>query len=258
MRVLFTTQGALGHFHPLVPIAHAAAHAGHEVAFATQPPFAPTVERSGFLAFPAGLAKPVAEAFPEVLALRGPDELFFLMSRIRPALAAAMATDLLDIVADWRPGLVVRERTEFGGCIVAERFGIPYAAVEIIAAGSPPHLLPIFSKGLAPVLAAHGLPPDPDLQISERQAVISPFPPSYRGVPVRLAPTPWLSIRPTPFDQSGEERIPAWLNELPAQPTVFLTLGTSPQFNTRTAVFPNVHRGAGGRAGEPARGTRSQ
>jgi UDP:flavonoid glycosyltransferase YjiC (YdhE family) len=248
MRVIFTTQGALGHFHPLVPIARAAVQAGHEVAFATQPPFAPTVERSGFLAFPAGLAKPVAEAFPEVLALRGSDELVFLMSRIRPALAAAMAADLLGIMTDWQPGLVVRERTEFGGSIVAERLGIPYAAVEIIAAGSPPHLLPIFSEGLAPVLAEHGLPPDPDLQISERQAVISPFPPSYRGVPVRLAPTPWLSIRPTPFDQSGEERMPAWLDELPAQPTIFLTLGTSPQFNTRTAVFRSFIEGL---AGEP-------
>lgn len=248
MRILFTTQGELGHFHPLVPIAHAAVQAGHEVAFATQPPFVPTVERSGFLAFPSGLAKPVSEAFPEVLALRGPDELVFLMARIRPALAAAMASDLLGIVAAWQPGLVVRERTEFGGCIVAERLGIPYAAVEIIAAGSAPHLLPIFSEGLAPVLVEHGLPPDPDLEISERQAVISPFPPSYRGVPARLAPTPWLSIRPTPFDQSGEERMPAWLDNLPAQPTIFLTLGTSPQFNNRTAVFRAFIEGL---AGEP-------
>jgi UDP:flavonoid glycosyltransferase YjiC (YdhE family) len=34
MRILFTTTAGLGHFHPLVPLARAAANAGHEVAFA--------------------------------------------------------------------------------------------------------------------------------------------------------------------------------------------------------------------------------
>jgi UDP:flavonoid glycosyltransferase YjiC (YdhE family) len=237
VRVLFTTHGALGHFHPLVPIAHAAAEAGHEVAFATQAPFVPTVERSGFRAFAAGMSQTVAEAFPEVRTLTGRDEVLFMMSRIRPALARAVASDLLGVVADWQPELIVRERTEFGGCIVAERLGIPYAAVEIIAAGTMQDLQATFSAGLAPVLAEHGLPPDPDLQIAERQAVVSPFPPSYRGAPIRTASTPWLSIRPTPFDQSGEERMPSWMEALPARPTVFMTLGTSPQFNARRRIF---------------------
>ena len=38
MRVLFTSQPALGHFHPLVPIARVLESAGHEVAFATPAP----------------------------------------------------------------------------------------------------------------------------------------------------------------------------------------------------------------------------
>ena len=48
MRILFTCSAALGHLHPLVPIARAAAQAGHDVAFATPGSFAPMVERSGF------------------------------------------------------------------------------------------------------------------------------------------------------------------------------------------------------------------
>ena len=47
MRVLFTPHGALGHFHPLVPIARAAARAGHDVVFATPASFAPMFESSG-------------------------------------------------------------------------------------------------------------------------------------------------------------------------------------------------------------------
>jgi MGT family glycosyltransferase len=44
-------------------------------------------------------------------------------------------------------------------------------------------------------------------------------------------------MRPTPFDQSGDERLPVWINDLVEQPTVYLTLGTSPLFNTRPAIY---------------------
>jgi len=60
----------------------------------------------------------------------------------------------------------------------------------------------MLSAGLAAVLAEFGLPPDPDLQIEERQLVLSPFPPSYRGSVPDGAASPRLPIRPTPFDQS--------------------------------------------------------
>ncbi|MDP8922525.1 MAG: glycosyltransferase [Chloroflexota bacterium] len=237
MRILFTCSAALGHLHPLVPIARAAAQAGHEVAFATQAPFAPTVERTGFRVFPAGMAKATADAFPEAATLRGPDIGAFVLAHVRPAQAAAMAADLLNIVAEWRPDLLVRESHEYGACIVAERLGLPYAVVEIIAGGMSQERRAILSAGLAGVLAAHGLPPDPELRIEERQLVLSPFPPSYRGGAARVADTPWLSIRPTPFDQSGDEQQPAWIEELAAQPTAYLTLGTSLLFNARPAIF---------------------
>ena len=54
MRALFTTTAGSGHFHPLVPLAQALTEAGHEVAFAAPRSFGPTVEASGFRAFPAG------------------------------------------------------------------------------------------------------------------------------------------------------------------------------------------------------------
>ena len=54
MRLLFTTNSGLGHFHPLVPLAQAAQHAGHEVAFACPQSLCATVEALGFRAFPAG------------------------------------------------------------------------------------------------------------------------------------------------------------------------------------------------------------
>ncbi|MDQ3410663.1 MAG: glycosyltransferase, partial [Chloroflexota bacterium] len=47
MRVLITTFASAGHFHPLVPVAHALAEAGHDVGFAGPGSLAPTVEALG-------------------------------------------------------------------------------------------------------------------------------------------------------------------------------------------------------------------
>src|SRR5688500_15954466 len=51
VRFLFTTTAGMGHFHPLVPLAQAAVHAGHEVAFACPQVLCAYVEASGFPAF---------------------------------------------------------------------------------------------------------------------------------------------------------------------------------------------------------------
>jgi len=54
MRVLFTTTAGTGHFHPLVPLAQAAAAAGHDVAVAGPRSVCPTIEASGLRASPQG------------------------------------------------------------------------------------------------------------------------------------------------------------------------------------------------------------
>jgi UDP:flavonoid glycosyltransferase YjiC (YdhE family) len=212
--------------------------AGHEVAFATPASFVPTVEHSGFRAFPAGMAELPAQIFPELRGLSGRAATEFTWLRVRPAQASAMVTDLLGIINTWRPDLIVRERAEYGGCIAAERCGLPYAAVEINAAQMGQDRRAMLSAGLAAVLTEFGLPPDPDLQIEERQLVLSPFPPSYRGSAPAGAVSPRLPIRPTPFDQSGDERLPVWIDSLPAQSTVYLTLGTSSLIN----AWPSIMR----------------
>jgi UDP:flavonoid glycosyltransferase YjiC (YdhE family) len=237
MRILFTCTPGLGHFHPLVPIARAVMQAGHEVAFATPASFVLTVERAGFHAFPAGMAAVPTQQFPELRGLSGHAATEFTWRRVRPAQASAMVTDLLRIIDTWRPDLIVRERAEYGGCIAAERRGLPYAAVEINAAQMGQDRRAILSAGLATVLAEFGLPPDPDLHIEERHLVLSPFPPSYRGSAPAGATAPRLAIRPTPFDQSGDERFPTWVGDLPTQGTVYLTLGTSALFNTRPSIL---------------------
>ena len=98
MRVLFTTLPASGHLHPLVPIANAAAAAGHEIVFATAASFCPAVESVGFRCFPAGFDRrgvPLDVLFPDMRTLTGEAFSRFINGHIRVEVEGAqMATDL--------------------------------------------------------------------------------------------------------------------------------------------------------------------
>jgi MGT family glycosyltransferase len=113
---------------------------------------------------------------------------------------------------------------ELGGALAAERAGLPHAAINILAAGLPPR----WRAGIIPPLdrlrAAAGLPPDPQGATLSRYLTLHPFPPSFSAVP-RL-PTDRF-VRPSGFDRSGDEPLPAWVDALPRRPTVYATLGTA-------------------------------
>ena len=121
MRILFTTVPRHGHLQPLVPIARAAVAAGHEVAVACAASFTPVVERAGFHTFPAGFderGRTMAELFPGFRTV--PEHLiagWAIPKILVPVYAGAMAPDLLTIIRDWVPDLVVRDAMEFGGCL---------------------------------------------------------------------------------------------------------------------------------------------
>ena len=236
MRVLFTVRPGLGMLHPLVPIARAVASAGHEVTFASAPQFVPNVERTGFRCVPAGLDSTDRDAerlAPEMRGLVGKERAAMMWRRIFAEHAPAkMVPDLLEFSRDWKPDLIVRDDLEFGGCIAAERLGIPHAAIQAVA--FRPHLYDLIKEPLNRRRVEAGLPPDPDLAMPFRYLYLSPFPPGYLNPAVPLPPTTH-HLRPVPFDRSGDEALPEWLDSLPKRPLVYLTLGTI--FNYWTDIF---------------------
>jgi UDP:flavonoid glycosyltransferase YjiC (YdhE family) len=262
MRVLFTLMASTGHLHPLVPVARALAAAGHSVAVATHPVLAPQVAGAGFRHLPAGLYRgspEVAALWAAGAGLAGEARVRFLLGRDFAGLrAAAMAADLRRVLAAWPADLLVRENTEFAACVVAEAAGLPHAAVSTTAAGFDPRWLPVVGGPLDALRAAHGLPPDPAQRMLSRHLTLHPFPPRFMGVP--LGPTD-VAVRPEPFDRSGPETLPAWVDALPARPTVYATLGTVT--NGRTDLLAAFLAGVRdepvnliltvGRDGDPAR-----
>jgi UDP:flavonoid glycosyltransferase YjiC (YdhE family) len=229
MRILFSFYGpyeARGHFEPLAPLARAAIAAGHSVAFACEPPMVAMVESAGFTV----LHLPVEPAHRRKRGLRGPllppDQVrmdaVFVEGFIQGA-ARRRVAPLAACVAEWRPDVLVCEETDVGAMAAAELHDLPYATVQILAAGSAmrPSLV---GEPLAEVRAACGLPPDPDLQMLSRYLVLSPFPVSLRDPTAPLPPTTRL-FRPQ-SDGPAAGSPPAWATALPGAPALYFTLGT--------------------------------
>lgn len=62
-------------------------------------------------------------------------------------------------------------------------------------------------------------------------------PPEFAGDPEHIPPTAQL-FRPVPFDRSGDEGLPDWIDDLPDQPTIYAPLGTV--FNDEPDVFEMI------------------
>ena len=233
MRILFTAAATPSHYHSQVPLAYALLEAGHAVAFATGPNVVPQLAHIGLDAFPVGAPYAplhgVRPADPRQALWWGWERTY-----VGPPAAARLA-DLLPLCARWRPDLIVRENTEFAGCIAAEARGIPHAIIQngnFAVLGSLPREQ--LRERLDALRAGAGLPPDPALAMPFRYLLLLPVPRAFHDPALPLPPTAHF-LRPLAFDRTGDEGLPGWVDALPPRPTVYMTLGTV--FNGRVDLF---------------------
>ena len=117
MRVLFASTRGAGHFGPLVPFAHACERAGHDVLVAAPASAAMLAARAGLAHRPVGEAP--AEAVEAALwtGASSSEEVIrdvFVGMHARTALPG-----MREVVADWRPDLIVRESMELSSVLAA-------------------------------------------------------------------------------------------------------------------------------------------
>lgn len=227
MRLLVATIPGAGHINPLLPLACAAAAAGHEVRWATGANSLPAVRAAGL----DGIA--VGPDFPELLAAlatrtRGipgdgvPTER--LTRWMAPRLFGEVATPatidaLLAVAQAFRPDAVLFDSRCYAGALVAAAVGA-LPVLQAVTRLLPRDVEQRVSDAVTPLWRELGLP-TPELAGVFDGLVLSAYPASldateeYESMEVlRLAPA------------GAAPPAPPWLGDLSSRPLVYVTLGT--------------------------------
>lgn len=227
MRVLFTCRPGYGHYFPLVPLARAAAAAGHATAVATGEPIRGVAEADGFEAFSAGLSfaatrDAIAASFGSLAEIPREQHRSFFFGHVFTGIELpARLPELLAIADKWQPDLIVHELAEFAGPLTAQLAGIRYATC-----GYGPLVEPEIAAAAAAAAAEHYLTAGlaPEAARLYRSLYLDPCPPSLQ-VPAISMVERRFAIRPEPA--STKAAVPLdWIHSLPQRPTIYVTLGT--------------------------------
>jgi UDP:flavonoid glycosyltransferase YjiC (YdhE family) len=247
MRVLCTCLPGHGHFNPMLALAQGLARAGHDVAFATAADFCPHVEETGFAAFPAGMPLAVQidrarRRYPAQDALVAMERFEQFVPRMLAGVAApARVADLVPVVEDWKPALLVHDETEFAGPVAAAAAGIPWAD-QSVGILRPRAMARLAGETLAPLCLQYGVDVGPFGGLF-RYLYIDVAPPSLQSPEIVGVPVAHQVQNATIEPGAEGDALPGWVRELPpGRPVIYVSLGTV--FNARAqAVFAAVLEG---------------
>ena len=195
----------------------------------TSASFAPVVEREGLRPEALGLDWLLSDDATIPPDLREPPAYTIeavVAHRFVHQTAERMARDVMGLADRWRPDLIVRETTEYGGSLAAQVLGIPSAALQVAS----PSLLSdtvvvAVAAALDVVRERLGLPPDPGRVAPADELVVCFAPPALHDPAIRLPPG-LRSFHPGP--PPHEDAVPDAVAGLGGdRPLVYATLGTA-------------------------------
>jgi UDP:flavonoid glycosyltransferase YjiC (YdhE family) len=230
MRVLFTTQPAYGHLHPVVPLAQAMVAAGDDVRIASSASFQPRISAAGVEGTVAGidwLESDIEGGFPEFAEHRQRGESKrYLQSEVFAWLTAqATAADVVRLARQWPVDLIVREPWELGGAAAAAELGVPCVVHGIGSRANVDELVDLAGDRLRQLGTGVGLAED--LGWIGGAVYLDPCPPCLQPAGQSCVTGRIQPLRPEPFDATdGAPEGPAWLAELGARSVVYVGLGT--------------------------------
>jgi UDP:flavonoid glycosyltransferase YjiC (YdhE family) len=219
VRVLCTAFPAVGHLHPLLPLALAAKQAGHEVCVATAPDLVPWSITCGVP------ARPVGPLVRSLVAQVGPDRPERLLTDVWPG---AATTDLVRLCEEWRPDIVVHEEGEYAAVLVAARLGIPCVTQSWSTPAKSPferaeavaRLTPLWEREAGSGAGAPRITGD---------LYLDACPPPFQLGGLRGIEQV-VTVRAVPFDGPAQAS-PRWLSRL-ERPAAYITLGADPAYST--------------------------
>ncbi|GLY02311.1 glycosyltransferase [Actinoplanes sp. NBRC 101535] len=218
MRILFSSVPAHGHLLPLLPLARAAARAGHQVALLTHPGMHSAAPDLDLLPAGPDMATTLADVTHRTTLdalqdmARGATE-FFVASRLNLGAEQALAA-----AEQFRPDLVVADMVDFLGRLVAAARGIPFAVHGSALPLAAP-LATAFEQAINDHFPGYGVKPTPPV------AYLDPWPDSLLR-PTDRFPVTRIPIRPEPHSVPGDSWHPPAFRGRGERPVVLVTMGT--------------------------------
>lgn len=229
MRILFTTFPALGHFHPIAPLALSALERGDEVVVASGGELASWISACGLPAVTAGLDDVHAEAESRAR-FDGPMRVFHMFTSV---VVPPMLRDLLAFAAGWRPQLVIHEEAEYAAPLAAHLLGLPCITHSWASPARPPDQRKVFRDLLEPIWSEHGA-----VDVRDTGMVyLDACPPMFQTEAIDSI-TGVRPIQALPFDGPPTPP-PPWLDKI-EHPAAYVSLGTVPRFARAEAIQSTV------------------
>lgn len=242
MRVLVTTIPGLGHFHPMVPLARALVAAGHEVRVAGPESFSPFVSAARLEPVTAGpdWLESEADTFYPGFTQGSTTSQFAAFAEMPKR---GLVADVVALAEAWGPDVVLHDHLEFSGWIGAELLGIPNVPFAMTVRALDEVMLSMMIPEQVGDLLAHFGLPGLDQARPDRWLYLDSIPPSFCGMFFPPGETVH-SIRYCTDDRTGQETLPAWIEDLGDRPLVYVTLGTI--FNRAPGTLAKLVEGAAG------------
>nr|WP_042182102.1 glycosyltransferase [Kibdelosporangium sp. MJ126-NF4]CEL14465.1 Glycosyltransferase [Kibdelosporangium sp. MJ126-NF4] len=243
MKVLFSSFAEPGHLYPLLPLAEAMRDAGHSVTFATGHEFTPALRSLGFQTVTAvgsitdalnravtGTQDAQSHAVQVQAAIwaaaggaadmPGP-EVIAEVAEVSGRFTANACRELLPVVDEVRPDLIVYEDVNIGAGLAGAARGVPSVSVSALLLGAPAFLHDAMAEPLAGVWTEISSEPfpDPQLRVDTR--------PLGFGDDLVDVVVPRTPMRPVPWGMPGSE-LPEWVTEPRDRPLVYVTMGSVP------------------------------
>ncbi len=239
MRVLLTTTAGSGHFGPMIPFATAWQAAGHEIAVAAPASFREPVERAGFD------FRPFADAPQDQL-----DAVFSTLHAVsveegnirvvRDVFATIDASAALpgvnEVIAEWRPDIVVRESCEFAAYVAAERHELPQFRIGAGFASFEEAMVAHCETTLNALRQSVGLEPDLGLRRLQASPRLTTLPASADDA------TGVASQRFSEKPGDAPQALPDWWGGA-TDPLVYVSFGT---VAAGLGMFPDLYLAAAG------------
>ncbi len=223
MRILVTSFPALGHFHPIAPLALAARDAGHEVRVATGPDLVEWVERCGLEAHAVGISQ---DETRRVAAQRYPDASAG-DHKFTDVWVSAALPGLVSLTDSWSPDLIVHEEEEYAALLLGDLLGVFCVTHSWASPARPVELRERAAELLAPVWGA-AIPGGTPRTTGAVYLDACPRP--FQTSAIDAVASPVVPVRSVLFDGPRTDP-PEWLASLP-RPAAYVTLGTIPAFST--------------------------